>query len=209
MNEKRVTDPLRSAFEGDDTKNTARIYDGWAGEYENAMASSGYTHPAMVAGLLSRHQTPGEDDVLDAGCGTGIMSEILKGLGYGSIHGLDASEEMLARAREKGHYQSLTHQFLGEKLDYADDRFMAVVATGVFTQGHAPVEGFEELVRVTRPGGLIVFSISRVKLDQDFPPLRERLESEGLWEFVDSSAKYNSTPLTDTMIAQVYAFGVK
>ena len=33
----------------------------------------------------------------------------------------------------------------------ADDRFAAVIAAGVFTDGHAPLDGLDELVRVTRP----------------------------------------------------------
>jgi SAM-dependent methyltransferase len=60
---------------------------------------------------------------------------------------------MLGRARARGVYRELRRRALGDKLDFADEIFAAVVSFGVFTPGHAPASALDELVRITRPGG--------------------------------------------------------
>ncbi|MCK5623619.1 MAG: class I SAM-dependent methyltransferase [Alphaproteobacteria bacterium] len=208
-NSDEKTRVLHKVYASGSPEQTADIYDGWAEKYEEHMRGSGYSHPAMVAAMLARHQPPGGGPVLDAGCGTGIMGEILTALGYSNIAGLDASEGMLAHAATKDIYRDLRHGLLGQPLDYADDAFAATVASGVFTQGHAPLDGLDELVRATRPGGHIVFSISRTYLGEAFGTKARALEEAGKWRQADASERYNSTPLgDDVLISQVFAFAV-
>lgn len=202
------TKSLHRAYVSKSPKETGGVYDDWAAEYEAHMKNVGYAHPALVASILSRHLPPTKDEILDAGAGTGIMGEILTALGFPNLAGLDASEGMLARAAEKNVYGSLVHAYLGETLPFDDDRFAAAVSAGVFTQGHAPLSGLDELVRIVRPGGLIVFSIARTYLDGPFADKRREMEDAGLWRYVDNSERYNSTPLDDSLISQVYAFRV-
>lgn len=201
------TRELHKVYASDSPEQSAAIYDGWAAEYEEHMKGSGYSHPAMVAAMLARHQPPGGASILDAGAGTGIMGEILTALGYPDIAGLDASQGMLAHAAAKDIYRELRHGLLGQPLDYDDDSFAASVASGVFTQGHAPLDGLDELIRVTRPGGHIVFSISRTYLGDVFETKARALEDAGNWRRVDASEHYNSTPHgDDVLLAQVFAF---
>ena len=202
------TDKLHKAYHAKNAQQTADVYDDWAEEYEKHMKNVGYTHPAMVAAMAVRHAAPGEELVLDAGVGTGIMGEILTALGYLNIVGLDASEGMLKVAGAKKKYIELKHLFLGQELGFDDDVFALVVSSGVFTQGHAPLDGLDELIRVTSPGGHIVFSVARTYLDGPFADKRRQLERAQRWRFVDASARYNSTPLEDTLIAQVFVFQV-
>lgn len=202
------TDKLHRAYHAKSAGETAEVYDDWAAEYEQHMKNVGYTHPAMVAAMVARHVTPGEERVLDAGAGTGVLGEILKALGYANLSGLDASTGMLRIAGLKKNYHDLSHQFLGEVLSYEDNCFMLVASSGVFTQGHAPLDGLDELLRVTRPGGHLVFSIARTYLDGPFEQKRRQLEEAGLWCFVDASERYNSAPLEDKLISQVFVFKV-
>jgi predicted TPR repeat methyltransferase len=202
------TDKLHRAYNAEGSQETADVYDDWADEYEQHMKNVGYTHPAMVASMVARHVAPTEEQVLDAGAGTGVLGEILTALGYPNIVGLDASEGMLKIADLKSNYQELTHQFLGQQLSFDDNRFALVVSSGVFTQGHAPLDGLDELIRSTRPGGHIVFSIARTYLDGPFEQKRAQLEQAGLWRFIDASERYNSAPLEDKLISQVFAFQV-
>lgn len=203
------TEELHKAYASDNPEQTSAIYDNWSQEYEEHMKGAGYSHPAMVAAMLTRHQPPGDAPMLDAGTGTGIMGEILTALGYSNIVGFDASEGMLARAITKDIYQDLRHGLLGEPLDYDDNSFAATVASGVFTQGHAPLDGLDELIRATQPGGHIVFSISRTYLGETFETKARALESAGKWRRVDASKHYNSTPLgDDVLMSQVFAFAV-
>ena len=203
------TSKLHQAYQARDPRETAGVYDDWAGQYEQHMKNVGYTHPAVVAGMVARHAAPTDELVLDAGAGTGVMAEILTATGYPNIIGLDASEGMLKVAALKQKYIELRHLFLGEALDFADDTFALVVSAGVFTQGHAPLDGLDELVRVTRPGGRLVFSIARTYLDGLFAEKRRQLEQAERWHFIDASERYNSTPLEDTLISQVFVFEVR
>ena len=202
------TDKLHRAYQAGDARETADVYNDWAAEYEQHMKNVGYTHPAMVASMIARHVEPSEEPVLDAGAGTGVLGEILSALGYPNLYGLDASEGMLKLARLKKHYHELSHQFLGQPLSYADNRFALVASSGVFTQGHAPLDGLDELIRVVRSGGHLVFSVARTYLDGPFDEKRARLEAEGRWNFVAASQRYNSAPLEDELVSQVFVFRV-
>ena len=202
------TDKLHRAYHAESSQETAEVYDDWADDYEQHMKNVGYTHPAMVAAMVARHVAPTREQVLDAGAGTGVLGEILTALGYPNIVGLDASEGMLKIADLKNNYLQLTHQFLGQALTFDDDAFALVVSSGVFTQGHAPLKGLDELIRVTRPGGHLVFSVARTYLDGPFEQKRQQLEQANLWRLVGHTERYNSAPLEDTLISQVFVFQV-
>jgi predicted TPR repeat methyltransferase len=202
------TDKLHRAYHAKDADETAQVYDDWAAEYEQHMKNVGYTHPAMVASMTARHVAPTDEPVLDAGAGTGVLGEILTALGYSNLSGLDASLGMLKIAGLKKNYHDLSHQFLGQPLSFDDNHFALVTSSGVFTQGHAPLEGLDELIRVTRPGGHLVFSVARTYLDGPFEQKRQQLEQAGLWKFVAASERYNSAPLEDNLISQVYVYQV-
>jgi predicted TPR repeat methyltransferase len=202
------TDKLHRAYHAKDPGETAQVYDDWAAEYEQHMKNVGYTHPAMVGSMAARHVAPTDEPVLDAGAGTGVLGEILTALGYSNLSGLDASEGMLKIAGLKKNYRDLSLQFLGQPLSYDDSHFALVTSSGVFTQGHAPLEGLDELIRVTRPGGHLVFSVARTYLDGPFEQKRQQLEQAGHWQFVAASERYNSAPLEDNLISQVYVFQV-
>ena len=202
------TRQLRKAYTSRTAEEIRAYYDDWAGDYEAHMGNVGYTHPAVVAAMLSRHVPPGEDAILDAGAGTGIMAEILTAMGYPTIVGIDNAPKMLAVAANKMKYRDLRQMTLGEPLDFADDYFAAVSSAGVFTQGHAPLSGFDELIRVTRSGGHIVFSVSRTYLEGEFEEKGNALEAAGQWRFIDASERYNSTPLEGELPARVYAYRV-
>lgn len=203
------TQELHKVYTSESPEQASAIYDSWSENYEEHMSGVGYTHPAMVASMLSRHQPVSKAPVLDAGTGTGVMGEILTALGYSSIFGFDASEGMLERAATKDIYEDLRSARLGEPLGYADDHFAASVAAGVFTQGHAPLDGLDELVRVTRPGGHIVFTISRTYLGKIFEAKARSLEDAGKWRQKDASNRYDSAPSSDDVLpSQVFTFEV-
>lgn len=207
-NDRANTRHLRKAYSAKSRQEVSSCYDAWAEDYETHMKNVGYLHPAMVAAMLARHLPAGTGPILDAGAGTGIMAEILLALGYPEVAGFDGSKRMLDAAASKDTYVELRHMYLGATLDYPDNRFAAVVSAGVFTEGHAPLSGLEELVRVTRSGGHIIFSAGPAYLGGSIEKKREELEDKGLWRLVDASERYNSTPLEETLPAQVFVFTV-
>jgi ubiquinone/menaquinone biosynthesis C-methylase UbiE len=200
------TAQLHRAYQSKNVGELAEYYDEWSKDYEAHMRNIGYMHPAMVASMVGRHVDIGSGPVLDAGAGTGIMCEILAALGQSPVVGLDASEGMLALANKKGLYAELHHMFLGQALDFPDDRFSAVTASGVFTDGHAPMDGFDELIRVTRPKGRLVFSVARGYLEGPFDEKSKALEDAGAWKRVDATQIYNSAPLGDELLSRVFVY---
>jgi predicted TPR repeat methyltransferase len=93
---------------GPDTAAVRHIYDQWAATYdeEDVAALMGYPAPARVADRVAELVGP-ETDILDAGCGTGLLGAALAPYGFRSIDGLDLSPGMLRVARRRRVYHDL------------------------------------------------------------------------------------------------------
>ena len=97
--------------------------------------------------------------ILEAGVGTGLS------LGYyrpdSEVYGVDLSEDMLRRARDKVASRGLSHVKSLQVMDvcrlgYADETFDAVAAQFLITLVPDPEGALHEFARVLRPGGEIV-----------------------------------------------------
>ena len=122
------------------------------------MAALGYRHPSICLAFLARHLPPG-GPVLDAGAGTGLIGEWLKLTGYAPVEGVDLSPGMLAVAARQGRLRPARAGRPDRRLPFADARFAGAVCAGVFTTGHVGAEGLDELLRVVRPGGVLVLTV--------------------------------------------------
>lgn len=186
---------LDRVYGAETSEQNRRIYDEWAETYDADVMSGGYGYVPMAAGLFGRHVAPGDGAVLDAGCGSGLVGEALFRLGYTNIVGIDLSQGMLDVAGRRGTYRELRRRVLGEPLDFADGTFRAVVCTGVFTPGHAPPEALDELVRVTGPGGVLVFCCTRAALDGGgFGAAVARLDAAGVWTHAETAGPVVALP---------------
>lgn len=185
---------LGAAYDARGNDEVAALYDRWADSYDADMAKVGYRHPAIGLALLCRHLPRGATPVLDAGCGTGLVGEWLGIAGFPDVDGLDVSEGMLAVAAKKGVYRGLHRAALGDALPFADDFFAGVVATGVFTTGHVGPEGLDELVRIARPGGVIVLTVKKTLWDGGFSARIDALANGGIATRVEETAPYVSMP---------------
>ncbi len=186
---------LERVYGAKSTEDLVESYDDWAAHYDEDLLNYGYRLPAIAAGLLGRYVPPESGPVLDAGCGTGLIGEVLSLLGFGALPGIDLSEGMLAAARAKGAYSELAQMRLGGPLALPSDHFAATVAIGVLTVGHAGPGAFDELIRVTRPGAPLVFSI---RADGDsgsgFLERTAALARDGAWVEVERTAEFQSIP---------------
>lgn len=136
------------------------VYDDWADRYDCELLEEwGYTSPQMAVALLQRYRALEGLSVLDAGCGTGLVGELLVQAGVTQLAGIDYSSGMLSKAAEKGVYHSLSQMDLNEVLPIDSNSFDAVTCIGTFTSTHVIPEALGELVRLTRPGGVIVFTV--------------------------------------------------
>jgi len=187
------------------------IYDEWAAAYDSDLQAFGYSYPPAIAGLVARYVRERDAPILDAGAGTGIVGEVLAILGYTKLTGIDLSDGMLAIARAKGVYAELRNQTLGRRLDFAEHAFAAVVSAGVLTTGHAPPSCLDELIRVTRPGGHLIFTLSTPVYEEGFRPKLEALSGQGLWRAVETTPTWCSLPRAPShasVTARAYVFAV-
>lgn len=101
--------------------------------------------------------------LLDLGCGTGLVGEILKEkYGFDNLVGLDVSEDMLEKAKEKGIYKKLICSYVtnvNERVaDIENTEFDGVLASAVITPGQIRPPAFDEILRWIRPGKSMFYS---------------------------------------------------
>ena len=187
----------------------AELYDRWAETYESEMSSAGYRHPTICLALLASHLPRGAAPLLDAGAGTGLIGEWLGIMGYPHVEALDISEGMLARAAAKSVYAALHRLALGGPLPFADGHFAGIVSAGVFTTGHVGADGLDELVRICRPGGIIVLTVKNT-IWEDVSARVATLVAAGRLEVAEETEPYVSMPgETGTVPSRGLVLGVR
>jgi SAM-dependent methyltransferase len=107
--------------------------------------------------LIDRLELRGDETVLDAGCGSGAFLRAAADHGA-VVSGIDASEALLAIARERVPDADLS---LGDvqRLPYADDSFDAVTGFCSFFFADDMIEALREAGRVAKPGAPIVIQV--------------------------------------------------
>ncbi|MEM7224395.1 MAG: class I SAM-dependent methyltransferase [Pseudomonadota bacterium] len=201
---------LSAAYVAGGRNALASHYDDWAATYDQDNAAGGFRLPILAAALLARYVPVDDRPILDAGCGTGLAGDNLAILGYRNLVGIDLSPAMLAQAAKLGLYGRLAVMALGEPLAFPDETFGAVIATGVFTEGHAPHASFDELIRVTAKGGYLVFNVrEEVYEEQGFRQRQEAMEAEGRWRLRERSDRFRPFTVAEThLVARLFAYEV-
>jgi 2-polyprenyl-3-methyl-5-hydroxy-6-metoxy-1,4-benzoquinol methylase len=138
------------ATEGPAQVTKGRFVPGTAGGTETEAA-----HRARY--LWARPLAAGRD-VLDAGCGVGYGTAILAGGGAASALGIDVSAHAIAEARAKAGGPARFEVADIERLDVPDDSFDLITCFEVIEYVQHPEHALDELRRVLRPGGLLLFS---------------------------------------------------
>ena len=161
-------------------------YKDWAGNYDaDTVDHFGYVAHIATAKGLDRFMEDRSGRVLDAGCGTGLVGEVLADMGYEKMDALDYSREMLDEAEKKDVYEQCIHADLSKQLEIEDNTYDAVTCVGTFTYGHVDANAFDELIRVTKPGGIICFTIREGAYeDYGYRQKMIDLELKNAWELL-------------------------
>jgi SAM-dependent methyltransferase len=183
-----MTAKVHTVFAAQNNTELAAGYDEWAASYETDMGD--HAGPLEVVETLTRLVGP-DARILDAGCGTGLAGTLLAERGYRDLEGLDLSPGMLREAAAKGCYQALHEAALGGPLALPTAAFDAVICVGVFVMGHASASSFDEMLRVTRPGGYLLFTL-RPEFYQgtDFKDKMAALTQSGQWTLAETSEPF-------------------
>ncbi|MDY7008545.1 MAG: class I SAM-dependent methyltransferase [Cyanobacteriota bacterium] len=206
-----IKEKVNQVYNSNNNQELTKNYDIWADEYEqDLIGNSDYLSPEKVADFVLKY-VPRSGKILDAGSGTGLAGKVLYDNGYTNLVAIDISEGMLNKARQKNIYTELYKQVLGETLDFPTNFFNAVISVGVFTYNHAPSSAFDELIRITKPGGYIIFTMRPdfYEMNQDFQRKMTVLESSGQWQFLERGQKYYSHPNTNLdTILEVWTYQI-
>jgi len=129
------------------------------------------------------------DTVLDVGCSNGHATLAMLQKKPVEIHGVDYAENMIVYANENKKSLNASNVFFDvgdiKKLNFKDNHFDVVYTTRVLINlpsWQDQVIGIEECIRVTRPGGTIIFSeafweplvlLNSLRALKQLPPLIE------------------------------------
>ncbi len=168
-------------------KEVLEYYKKWAkkNQYNRDMVIWDYIAPLHAANLLNQYSTDKKIKILDAGCGSGLVGEELTKLGYTNIIGIDFSQNMLDLV-DKKIYQHLEIIDLNKNLKYQDNHFDAITCVGTFTYGHVKAKTLNEFIRITKPKGLICFTINEgIYTEYKFDEKIKELTNNNFWEILE------------------------
>jgi ubiquinone/menaquinone biosynthesis C-methylase UbiE len=180
----------RSDQPEDDIKAAIREYWGdRADSFEDDSQHGIHSDAQREAWLSALRPWTGEPtkQVLDVGCGTGVISLLLAELGH-DVTGVDFASEMLDQARTKVDQSKLSATFQrgdAENLTQPDDSYDLVTARHLIWTLPSPECAIEEWRRVIRPGGRIVLIEGHWDFDETF---------EGYEEIHDDLPLYDGRP---------------
>ena len=136
-------------------------YKSWANDYDQDLIDWGYAYPSQLKKIMSQDiKLKKSSKILDAGCGTGLVAEVLGDMNFNNIVGLDYSLDMLKIAKDKKIYTRLIQESLNKKTSLRSNQFDVVLCTGVLTSGHVGAKAINELIRVTKNKGYLILSIA-------------------------------------------------
>lgn len=138
-------------------------YDLISSGYDKYIATRNYLGPEKVFNSVAdRIQPEDASSILDVGVGTGLLSQKFREwAGERFIAGVDISFGMLHEAKQKGMLdQAVETDVTTETLPFNDNYFDAAVSTGVTEYLESLDNVMDEMVRVTKPNGLLSFTTS-------------------------------------------------
>ena len=205
---KKNTDNKLPIYKLTSKKEVLEYYDDWTNnaQFNQDMVDWKYTAPSNAAILLHKYSPNKDIQILDAGCGSGLVGMELAKNGYINITGADFSQSMMDLI-PKNIYKSLKLIDLNETLFYKENSFDAIICVGTFTYGHVKARALDEFLRITKNNGLICFTVNegiynKYKFDKKITELSKN-NSWGILELSKSSYIVNKDVHAWLCIAKV------
>jgi MFS family permease len=200
---------LERLYGATDLEELRTEYDRIATAYDAELVDGmGYRSPRAVA-AAARRILPADARILDAGSGTGLLGVALAEAGFRRMDALDLSPGMLAEAARKNVYADLREGRLGDRLDYETGAYDGVVSAGVLTTGHAPASSLDELVRITRHGGHLIFTVRSDEMPPGYAEKMAELDETGRWELVERGDEFQALPAAEPeVLVRVWVYRV-
>ena len=144
-----------------------------------------YFAPKLVADALEQHTSRGKLDILDIGCGTGLVGALVRPLmhpGAGRLDGVDISRAMLDKAEAKGVYDRLDRSDLVPFMSEHKASYDAILAAATLIHFGGLEALFQTANQALRDKGLFVFTLFSHEQDSDFSvAASDRLAQSGCY----------------------------
>ncbi len=172
MPDLEFNDLINRLVKTEDPEEARQLYRQWSKTYDSDLEEFGYVAPKIGTAIFQQLITDTGALIHDAGCGTGQVGQLLSSAGYSNIHGSDFSEDMLGVARARDCYRSLVQADYSRLLEFESESVDGVISIGVYRKSFK--ENFlDEMLRVLRPGGCMVFSCRPVYFEEVFDSVKE------------------------------------
>jgi predicted TPR repeat methyltransferase len=158
---------LLAACRGDAPDRAADDYiretfDGFAASFDRNLKGLEYRAPWLIAAAVAREERDGGFDVLDAGCGTGLCGPLLRPHARRLV-GVDLSQGMLDRARDRGDYDDLVAAELTAFLDEQDSAYDVVASADTLCYFGVLEPVFAVAAKSLREGGRLIFTVEHLQ----------------------------------------------
>lgn len=156
-------DKKRSGTNNAPFEGVASGFDQFSDSYDDKMSYFNYTAPRLLFDAMQEFVagTPGRLAILDAGCGTGLCSELFRPLAH-RLDGVDISHGMIERARQRGLYDHLEKLDLLSYLNKSSNTYDLVISAGVL-QFFSYVEAlFASANKALRNSGYFSFTVDKL-----------------------------------------------
>jgi len=181
MNSKRfemdkVDQRLSAVYESDKDKES--VYDNWAKDYETDLVEDlNYVAHVEAAKVFADLISAKDCRILDVACGTGLVGEELKKLGYKNVDGTDFSNEMLKLSRSRKVYDKLfQHDFTRPAAGNHD--YDALICVGMFSFSVPKISHMINVIDMVSPGSLCVVTVNGAAWKEKDLATQVQIESE-------------------------------
>jgi predicted TPR repeat methyltransferase len=135
------------------------VYDQHSAHYDQHMVGTlKYRIPDLLLDAMARYMPSRALDILDLGCGTGLLGARFSPLAR-TLIGVDISSKMLAIARQRRIYDDLVCSELVELLQARSARYDVAIAADLLAYFGDLTSVFREVRGALRAGGLFGFSV--------------------------------------------------
>ena len=163
--------------------SSREIYDDWSADYdEHLLTEFGYVSPGIAARELAQSLQQRDLEIIDFGCGTGLVGKALSAQGFVNVDGADISTGMLEQARTKQVYRSLMCLDLTSPIPLDNDIYAAGLCVGSLGAGHVGASDVAEMLRPIQPGGRFVLTLNGAYYQSgEFEQVFGQMQDDGLW----------------------------
>lgn len=189
-----VSESLPAAF-------VETLFDQFAPRFDAALTQRlGYRAPQLILEALDSAGFERAVRVMDLGCGTGLMGEVLRER-CDWLAGIDLSAGMLARARAKGLYDQLDKADINT-LALDDARYNLIVAADVFTYVGALERIIAWCAGSLTPGGRLAFAVEAGEAGITLRESRRFAHGRAYLADLLASAGFAGVTLTECVLRQ-------